>query len=184
MGEPEIKSNMEAMYRAGREEIPTEAEQISKISRDLYDVIDIVNVESAHAGDPKILVDMLTVGGDLYDVLRSAITSLNNCATAVIATADDFRRTDDDAARDYAAMDDSLKGSQPLPSSAPPEIKDPEAEGATTTVGGDDGHVPPEDVEVPSTGDPTQTPDQDKQGHQDAEDASDYEYQRKQRSGR
>lgn len=184
MGEPEINSNMEAMYRAGREEIPAEAEHIRKISRELYDVIDIVNVESAHAGDPKILVDMLTIGGDLYDVLRSAVTSLNNCATAVIATADDFRRTDDDAARDYAAMDDSLKGSQPPPVSAPPEMNDPEAEGATTTVGGDDGHMPPEEVEVPSTADPTKTPGQDKQDHEDAEAASDYDYQREQRSGR
>ena len=112
MGEPEMMTSMEAMYRAGRQEIPHEAEQIQKISRDLYDVIDIVNVESAHAGDPKILVDMLTIGGDLYDVLRAAVvTSLNNCATAVILTADDYRETDDQAASDYKNMDDSLKGS-------------------------------------------------------------------------
>jgi hypothetical protein len=179
-----VSSNMERMYRAGREEIPAEAEHISKISWDLFDVIDIVNVEAAHAGDPKILVDMLTVGGDLYDVLRSAITSLNNCATAVIATADDFRQTDSDAADDYDKMDKSLKDSQPLPSYESPEMKDPEAEGATTTVGGDDGHVPPEEVEVPSTEGPEQKPEEDKQDHQDAEDSSDYDYQREQRSGR
>ena len=113
MGEPEMMTSMEAMYRAGRQEIPHEAEQIQKISRDLYDVIDIVNVESAHAGDPKILVDMLTIGGDLYDVLRAAVTSLNNCATAVILTADDYRETDDQAASDYKNMDDSLKGPRP-----------------------------------------------------------------------
>ncbi|WP_154402584.1 hypothetical protein [Nocardioides speluncae] len=175
---------MERLYRAGREEIPQEAEHIQTISRDLFDVIDIVNVQSARAGDPAILVDMLTIGGDLYDVLRDAVTSLNNCAAAVIATADDFRRTDEDAASDYDKMSDSLKGSQPLPVSAPPEIKDPEAEGATTVVGGDDGHVPPEEVEVESTPDPTKTPDEDKQDHEDAEAASDYDYQREQRSGR
>jgi hypothetical protein len=165
-----VSSDMEAMYRAGRVEIPAEAEHISTISWDLYDVIDTLNVQSAYAGDPEILVDMLTVGGDLYDVLGSAIKSLNNCAEAVIATADDFRRTDDDAARDYANMNGALKGQQPSPEYGPPEIKDPEKEGATTTIGGDDGKVPPRDEEVESTPDPTKTPEQDKQEHEANED--------------
>lgn len=177
----EMGSDLEAMYRAGKQDIPEEAAHVSKISGDLYDVIDTFNVQSALAGDPKIMVDMLTVAGDLYDVLRAAVTSLNNCSAAVIATADDFRKTDQNAARDYANMGNWLKELTPTPATPPPEVKNPEAPGASTTIDSPSG---PHSVDIGSTGDPTRTPEQDRAAHEEAERQKEYEWQRKQRGGR
>lgn len=177
----EVSSDLEAMYVAGKQDIPDEAAHIAKITGHLNGVMDTFNTQSANAGDPQIMVDMLTVGGDLYDVLRLAVKSLNNCATAVIATADDFRKTDENAARDYGAMADWLKTANPPPAAPPPEIKNPEAPGATTTIDSPSG---PHEVDVESTPDPTSTPEQDRERHRQQEQSAEYEWQRRQRSGR
>lgn len=177
----EMSTDLEAMYRAGKVDIPEESAHIAKISGNLHGVIDTFNVQSANAGDPTIMVDMLTVAGDLYDVLRAAVTSLNNCSTAVIATANDFRDNDAEAARDFANMDKWLKEMTPTPSAPPPEIKDPEGEGASTTVDSPSG---PHEVDIESTPDPTSTPEQDRAAREEAQRQAEWEWERKQRSGR
>lgn len=144
-----FETDIERMYRAGKTDIPNAADRLSGISSTFYDALQTLDQQAALAGDPRFLRTMLRVGGDLYDVLRGGVDSLNNCALAVVRTADDYVKVDDDARADFAAMDDGLRDKQqPDPSDVPPEITDPEAPGSTTEHPGD------VTVTTPSTPDP------------------------------
>jgi hypothetical protein len=182
-----FETDIERMYRAGKTDIPNAADKLSGISTLLYNHLQTFNGQAALAGDPAIMRSMLQVGGDLYDVLRDGVTSLNNCAGAVIKTADDYVRTDEDARRDFRAMDPDIKGA-PLPTDAapPPVLTDPEAPGATVPAGRPDGTPDDDrnggDVTIPSTPDPVD-PDEDAKQREEAEDNSEYEHERKKRRG-
>jgi hypothetical protein len=182
-----FETDIERMYRAGKTDIPNAADRLSRISTLLFQHLQTLNGQAALAGDPAIMRSMLEVGGDLYDVLRGGVVSLNHCASAVIKTADDYVRTDADARRDFARLDPDLKGA-PLPHGAtpPPELRDPEAPGATVPAGRPDG-IPDDDtnggtVTIPSTPDPVD-PDVDAKKRDEAEDRSEYEHEREKRRG-
>ena len=172
-----IDTNIERMYNAGKHDIPNAAVKLSTISGYLYDYLETFNRQSALAGDPSIMTSMLQVGGDLYDVLRGGVTSLNNCADALIKTADDFVRTDEDARDDYRDMDKKLKDApNPDDTLVPPELKDPEAPGATTTGPRGEGET------TPSTPDP-EKPGEDAETRKDQEEASEADHEREKRHG-
>jgi hypothetical protein len=172
-----IDTNIERMYNAGKNDIPNAAYKLSGISGHLYDHLQTFNKQAALAGDPAIMTSMLQVGGDLYDVLRDGVTSLNNCADALIRTADDFVRTDEDARDDYRNMDKDLKDA-PLPEDkvVPPELKDPEEPGATTTGPRGSGE------ETPSTPDP-EKPGDDAETRKEQEEGSEEAHEREKRHG-
>ena len=174
-----IDTNIERMYVAGKKDMPQAAETLSGISIRLYEHIQVFNKQSALAGDPAIMTSMLQVGGDLYDVLRGGVVSLNNCGHALIRTADDFVRTDEDARDEYRTMDASVKN-LPLPTDAivPLENKDPEAPGATT-------EAPPiygGNQTTPSTADPD-APSVDAPRHDQQETSSEQGHEREKRHG-
>jgi len=182
-----FETDIERMYRAGKTDIPNAADRLSGISTLLHHHLQTFNAQAALAGDPAIMRSMLEVGGDLYDVLRGGVVSLNNCAGAVIKTADDYVRTDADARADFARMDRDLKGA-PLPKDAtpPPKLEDPEAPGATVPAGRPDG-IPDDDqnggtVTIPSTPDPVD-PEVDAREREEAEENSEFEHEREKRRG-
>jgi hypothetical protein len=174
-----IDTNLEHMYNAAKHDIPNAADKLSTIASRLHDHLVTFNKQAALAGDPAIMTSMLQVGGDLYDVLRGGVVSLNNCSGALIKTADDFVRTDEDARNDYRTMDGKLK-SDPLPygASTPPELKDPEAPGATAPAppvhGGNE--------EIPSTPDP-EAPGTDAERRETQEESSESSHEREKRRG-
>lgn len=144
-----FETDIERMYRAGKTDIPNAADRLSGISTTFYDALQTLDQQAALAGDPRFLRSMLRVGGDLYDVLRGGVESLNNCATAVVRTADDYVAADASARADFSAMDDALRDKQPPgPSDVPPEVANPEAPGSTTE------HPGGTTVTTPSTPDP------------------------------
>jgi len=172
-----INTNIERMYNAGKNDIPHAASRLSDISGRLYEHLQVFNTQSALAGDPPLMTSMLRVGGDLYDVLRGGVESLNNCADAVIRTADDFVQTDEDARDDYRTMDQKLKDA-PLPEdeTVPPVLVDPEAPGATTPGPGDGGDT------TESTPEP-ETPEEDSERREQQEDSSEASHEREKRRG-
>ena len=172
-----IDTNLERMYNAGKNDIPNAAVKLSTITGHLYEHLEAFNKQAALAGDPAIMTSMLQVGGDLYDVLRGGVVSLNNCADALIRTADEFVRTDEDARDDYRNMDKDLKD-DPLPEDkhVPPELKDPEAPGATTTGPRGSGET------TDSTPDPDK-PSEDAETREDQEESSEQSHEREKRRG-
>lgn len=126
-----LESPLELMYRSGRVTIPNIATDVSTIANALDSVKCTLDVQAAHAGEPPVIVDALTVCWDVHNALRRMVSSMNNAAAAVIASADDFRRTDNDAAQDFRRMDPSLRRGDPgeAPEVAP--STNPESPGAT-----------------------------------------------------
>jgi hypothetical protein len=174
-----IDTNIERMYNAGKHDIPNAADELSTISSRLHNHLVTFNKQAALAGDPAIMTSMLQVGGDLYDVLRGGVVSLNNCASALIKTADDFVRTDEDARDDYRKMDGKLRDApEHAGAIEPPELKDPEAPGATAPAppiyGGNE--------EIPSTPDP-EAPGIDAERRERQEDGSESAHEREKRRG-
>jgi hypothetical protein len=119
------------MYRVGMEIIPGIAESVSSASQYLHSVIPLLDVQAALAGDPKGMRETLALCDDLHEALRRMTETLNHCAGAVIATAEDFRRTDEDAARDYQQMDKRLKNGEPPAAVEVTPIDNSDAPGAT-----------------------------------------------------
>lgn len=172
-----IDTNLERMYNAGKFDIPNAADRLDTITTHLYTHLQTFNEQAALAGDPAIMRSMLQVGGDLYGVLRGGITSLNNCAEALIKTADDFVRTDQDARDDYREMDGRLKNA-PLPTGEkpPPALTDPGAPGSTSPTPGGGTST------TPSTPDPD-APSDDAEERERNEDASEADNEREKRRG-
>ncbi len=172
-----IDTNLERMYHAGKVDVPHAADRLDTIATRLYEHLQTFNQQAALAGDPAIMRSMLQVGGDVYDVLRGGVTSLNNCALALIQTADDFRRTDQDAKDDFQTMDEQLKNmGTPTGETPPPALLDPEAPGST--VPNDDGGS----TTTPSTPDPI-APSEDAEQRERNEDGSESAHEREKRRG-
>lgn len=153
-----LETPIEAMYRAGKITIPGVAEKVSGVAQSLHGTIPTFDVQAALAGDPAGLRATLSMCGELHEALRQMTVTLNNCAGAVVATADDFRRTDEGAARDFERMDPNLRSSSPTEAVEVPGIDDPSAPGATE-VSYDDEHGSGKDHEehIEPTPPPTTT---------------------------
>lgn len=148
-----FETDIERMYRAGRELIPQAAARLTKTTGRFHDLLDAFDQQAALAGDPSVLRAMLQVGGDTYDVLRGGIKNLYHCADAVCDTAYYFRTNDEDARDDFNKMTARIKQGKedPLPPPAhqptlPPPADHPEHPGHGNT---------------PSTPDP-EDPDQER----------------------
>lgn len=115
-----LKIDIPRLYRAGKEEIPEEARRIATIAEDLADVLGSFNTMTAGAGDPAALRNLLKVGGDVYDELRSTVGTLNDVSIAVIKTAKHFRETDSDAEQQYQHLRDGLKDHHQVPQADEP----------------------------------------------------------------
>lgn len=141
-------SNIEYMFRAGRIEMPDEAERLQGIGKKLVAGLQQVDAQAALAGDPAILRAMLRVGGDVYDVERSAIVELYDCAAAVLCTARHFVATDENARDEYNKMTpDTRNAADPpaQPPTLPPDLGDPETPGAPGTPSTPDPSSPGDD---------------------------------------
>ncbi len=150
-----METDLERMYRAGKDYIPKSAERLRSTSTKFHELLQVFDTQSALAGDPTVLRNMLMVGGDTYDVLRGGVDNLYNCAEAVVKTADDFRETDAQARDDFARMDARVKElPTPTEKPAPPSIGDPEKPGS---------------AETPSTPDP-QDPDDERKDRDHRDD--------------
>lgn len=131
-----VETNLERMYRAGKIEIPEFADFVSRASSDFYASLQVFDQQAALAGDPGFLRSMLEIGGVTYTSFRHAVTTLNNCATAVLLSADHYVQTDDGARADLAAMDSSLRDlDAPGAAEVPPEVVSPETPGAVEADG-------------------------------------------------
>ena len=143
-----METDLERMYRAGKDYIPKSAERLRKTSTDFHDLLQVLDTQSALAGDPTILRNMLMVGGDTYDVLRRGVGNLYHCAEAVVRTADDFRETDAKARDDFARMDGRVRElPTPTEKPAPPSIGDPEDPGSSNTPSTPDPQDPDDERE-------------------------------------
>lgn len=132
-----LKIDIPRLYRAGKQEIPLEAERISTIAGDLADVLGSFNSMTAQAGDPAALRNLLKVGGNVYDELRGTVGTLNNVSIAVIKTAKHFRETDSDAEQQYQSLRDGLKDNHKVPQADEPRDIGPiEEKGANDDEGG------------------------------------------------
>lgn len=144
----EIDLDIEFMFVAAKKHIPDKADHLAEVAQRLYHHLQDLNVHAARAGDPAALTNLLKVGGATYDALRIGVTSLNNAAATLNATAQDFLNTDQDARDDFAKIDVNLNGvplaDAPVGSATPPpELDDPSAPGA------------PRPDDAPSGGHPT-----------------------------
>lgn len=132
----EIRIDIPRLYRAGKMDIPAEAEYVSGIASDLVDVLGTFNTMIAQAGDPAAMVNALKVGDSIYDELRACVQDLNDMATATIKTADHFVATDDDAAAQYDGMGKHLKDMETPQTRPPRDNGDLGKPGATDNEGG------------------------------------------------
>lgn len=132
----EIRIDIPRLYRAGKVDIPDEAEHLSGIGGDLVDVLSTFNTMVAQAGDPAALVNALRVGDQVYDEIRDTVGDLNDMAVATIATADHFVATDDGAAQQYNGMGNHLKDMATPQADQPRDNGDLGKPGATDNEGG------------------------------------------------
>ena len=155
----QVDLNIEFMYQAAKELIPDKADRLAEITKRLGHYLPGLDTQAALAGDPAVLSNLLKVADGTFDALRVGVQSLNNAAEAVLATAKDFARSDDDARRDFKDMDATLDG-VPLVSvgggsaPVPAENGDISQPGAAAPDGPRDGGHPTQGGSTPSTPDP------------------------------
>lgn len=147
-----VDLDIEFMLAAAKVNIPNTADRLYDLTKTLHGHLTTLNQQSALAGDPAFLRTMLTVGGDVYEVLRPGVTSLNNAAGAVLKTAMDFKNTDEDAARDFERMNaaeglTNLKDVDRGRTGDAPKMKDPERLGAGPVPSTPEPESPGDDAE-------------------------------------
>lgn len=130
------ETNIERMYRAGKVDIPAHADLVARVGADFHTALATFDEQAALAGDPAFLCTLLDVGGTTHNSFRSTVGTLNDCATAVLSSAEHYVQTDADAAADLARMDPSLRDRPaPSPADLPPDLADPGAPGAVEADG-------------------------------------------------
>lgn len=176
-----VDLDLEYMYVAGKQIFPDTADEVAATAKNLFHHIEAFNEQSALAGDPSFMTSLLKVAGEAYDALRGGVVSLNNAGVAVVLTANDFKRNDEDAREDFKKIDARLDGQNirdvtaPGPSPVPPKLPDPSAPGAPLPEGTPWHPGLPGDV--PSTPDPD-SPDEDARQREANEDESEREHAR------
>jgi hypothetical protein len=175
-----VDVDLEVMFRAGKYMIPDKGDEIAGYAVELRHYLQALDVQAALAGDPAMLRNLLKVGDAIYDGLRAGVTSMNNAAAAMLATAKDFVETDAQAREDLRTMDATLHGINlkdlptPPPSEVPDDLDDPSQPGAGRP---DDepmtGH--PSQGGTPSTPDPV-SPEQDAEDRDDQQQQSEQEH--------
>lgn len=118
-----------ALYTAARQGLPDRAEHLASIANDLTAIIDGLDIETAKAGDPPALVDMLKIAGEIHDGIRRGVVSLNNAAVSLEETADDYVETDAEARREFNAWESALKSMGVPQTREPVDIGNPEDPG-------------------------------------------------------
>lgn len=160
-----MQTPLQAMYEAAVKKIPAHGDRVTGVANTLAGAINILNVQAAYAGDPPCMTSLLHVAGDVDNVLRVAVTSLDSCSAALIATAKHYRDTDEQAAADFAGISDSIKNA-PLPHHTTTSVGDPEKPGFEAT-----SNLPPgfpgsgQTVHVDPSPDPTSA--EQEQQHRD-----------------
>lgn len=154
----ETATPIERMYRAGKLAIPDVAGKVSGAVQSLQSAAQNVNVQTALAGDPKGMRNTLELCEELHAALRSLTASLNNCAEAVIAAADDFARTDERAARDLGRVDDELRDAATTQAVEVTELDDLSSPGATKTEAPDNSPTKTYETHIESTPAPEHVP--------------------------
>jgi hypothetical protein len=150
---------LKKMYLAGKKLIPEYAETAAGANNWLSAGLKTFDEQCALAGDPKLGKTLLEIGETVYRELHKTVLSMNASALAVVATADDFVRTDEDARSD---LDDVRRELEPelqrdgisfddptRQASVAPDI----GQGELTADGAAPPAAPPGEGRVPSTPD-------------------------------
>ena len=121
--DPEVRrlvAPLRDMYRAGQVEIPHEARRISGVAQVLGGLIETFTEQSLLTGNPAVLTSLIDVCTQVHAEMASVVPSLDNAALAVVATANDFVRVDEDARAASERLDDRLRDPANVPSSPTP----------------------------------------------------------------
>lgn len=157
-GPGETATPIERMYRAGKIAIPGVAGKVSGTAQSLQLAAQKVNVQTALAGDPRGMRDLLEQCEDLHGFLRGLTESLNDCAEAVVGAGEEFARTDQQAARDLESLDDDLRDGDVPTAVEVAEIDDMSAPGATEVSAPDNSPTKTYETHIDSTPAPEHVP--------------------------
>lgn len=139
------------LYTAARQGMPDQAEDLALIGGRLETIVSTLDNQTAQAGDPPALRDMLVVAGLIHDGVRRGIATINHAAVALELTADDYVNTDAQARRDFDAWGGALKDMDVPETPVPGNIGSPEdpgfVVGANNDVGGIPRYIPPSDYD-------------------------------------
>lgn len=138
----QIVTDLGALYRAGRQEFPAQAAEVSAVAGHLRGAIDEINGRAAQFGDPQVMVDALAATDLVYDALARMVETLNDCAVGLIHIADDFVGRDEDARSAFDTLGDRLKNGPP-----PQQAEVPQHNGDPTQEGAGDDYVSTPDPE-------------------------------------
>lgn len=170
-GAPEqrVEAPIELMYRAGMETIPGIAGEVSSALQSLHISIPTLNVQTALAGEPAGMRQTQILCDDLHEALRRLTISLNNCASAVVATAADYVRTDEGAAADLRRMDPTARLDEAPQATEVTPIDNSEDRGATKVTYDDNSPTKEHEQHIEPTPPPPDVPtaDENQQEHDD-----------------
>lgn len=121
----EIRLRLEALYRAGRDEFPDKAADVSRAAADLRDATETLNGRSAQVGDPATLTRALKICFDSQTGLARVVRTLNECAVGLVYIADTFAATDERAAEASRGIHAALRGGDPPQAATVPTMGDP-----------------------------------------------------------
>lgn len=129
----QIRLDLEALYRAGRQDFPDKAEDMSGWGTTLGTLLDDAQAQAAKAADVTSLVfnDLQQTHYLLYEAVRACVLTLNDCAEGCLAAAAQFRQEEDTSNEAYAGLSGELPwltDDAPAPQAPePPARPDPTA---------------------------------------------------------
>lgn len=138
----EIKLSLRGLYHAGRVVLPQQADEASAATSAVAAEIGVLDSQAARCGNPKPLMDALSVLQDVAAGLRLATRNLNYGAVGLVHMADDFSATDEYAGEAKRNLSKDLTKDAPFDLAAvPPRLEDAVTGGEQP----DDAPATPED---------------------------------------
>ncbi|GAB2981546.1 hypothetical protein [Nocardioides montaniterrae] len=186
MAAPVIDTPIAALYKAGKIYVPQAAATLSAAASAIGGPVATLDLGAAAAGDPAVMRDALAVLSQVSAAASAGTRSLNDAALALVATADDFVRTDTSVARQAHDLQRALGDPhsklgldtaerQELAQARPDQSAVPKATGDRSGAGGDGEidifglHLP---IHQDSTPAPTTDPGTDRGTRDDTESNS------------
>lgn len=105
----EIAGDLQQMYRAGSQDFPAKADQMSDLATDMAGVIGTVNAQLSKMNFPGVGTDTLEIMSECHAGIRGTVGTLNDIGAAVVAIANDFVARDEYASSVFADLDAELK---------------------------------------------------------------------------
>lgn len=119
-----IRADLDAMYRAGKQEFPAHANRLGGLAGAMSEATSTWQTAAVMAESPAGLVDAIDLNIQVHHLLRQAVMTWNDAGQTIVSITDGYVEADKQAEAAARRLEDGL-GTKPFqPAPVPPRLEE------------------------------------------------------------